>query len=110
MPTQTCKAIIFEEFNPFGDDLYTILSNADDPESDKLVEKINRLSVSNFEEFMKKFAPKVYEVCKVIDGHVRFSYHLNRRDVESEYYVERDIDAQSSLLREGSRRRSQSRI
>ena len=91
MPAQTCKTIIFEEFNPDADDLHTILSSADDPESDKLVEKINELSVSSFEQFMKKFAPKVYEVCHSIDGQIRFSYYLNKDAVKKEHYVERNI-------------------
>ncbi len=94
MPAQTCKTIIFEKFNPDADDLYTILSNADDPESDKLVEKINELSVANFAQFMEKFAPKVYEVCHSIDGNIRFSYYLDRDAVKNEYYVERSIAEQ----------------
>lgn len=94
MPTQqvqTCKTIIFEEFNRDVDDLYTILENADDPNSNKLVEKIEELSVSSFAEFMKKFAPKVYEVCQSIDGKIRFFYTFDKEQLKNVHCVEREI-------------------
>ena len=95
MTTQTYKTIIFEEFNSDADDLYTILENADDPESNKLVEKIDELSVNSFAQFMKKFAPKVYEVCQSIDGNIRFFYTFNRNAVKDQHYVEHDIADQA---------------
>lgn len=58
---QTHRTIIFEEFdgaNP--NNLYTILN--DNPSGDALSRGLEKLTVRNFNEFMAKFAPKVYEV------------------------------------------------
>ena len=58
---QTHKAIIFEKFDDENNtDLYTILNN--NPVGDQLVRGLEKLTVHTFDEFMKKFAPKVYEV------------------------------------------------
>lgn len=89
MPMQTCKTIIFEEFNRDQDDLSTILENTDDPESNKLVEKIDELSVNSFSQFMEKFAPVVYEVCQTVDGHIRFFYTIDKDELKGIHYSER---------------------
>lgn len=61
MANQTHKTIIFEEFDSTRDNLFTILNS--DPSSAKLATEIEeKLLVKSFAEFMKKFAPKVYEV------------------------------------------------
>ncbi|MBR0260462.1 MAG: hypothetical protein IJQ85_01575 [Selenomonadaceae bacterium] len=75
MANQTHKTIIFEEFDSSTDNLYTIINN--DPSDNKLAEEIeNKLLVKSFEEFMEKFAPKVYEVAwrEPDSGNIKFLY------------------------------------
>lgn len=73
---QTSRAILFEEFDVEKKSLYDLL---DDDNSNPLTEMFeddveNRLVVHNFDEFIKKFAPKVYEICTNVDGNPQFIY------------------------------------
>lgn len=71
---QTSRAILFEEFDVEKKSLYDLLS-MEDPLSDDFEEDIQtKLVVNNFEDFIKKFAPKVYEICTSIDGKPKFEY------------------------------------
>ena len=74
MTVQTHRTIIFEEFdkeNPLN--LFTILNN--NPAENELLNGIEKLTVHNFNEFMSKFAPKVYEICRKDDkGMIHFLY------------------------------------
>ena len=73
MPNQTHRTIIFEEFdNTKSDNLFTILN--DDPLGDDIMIGLQKLTVSTFQEFMQKFAPKVYEVAGKKDGEIVFAY------------------------------------
>ncbi|MBR6012744.1 MAG: hypothetical protein IK062_03050 [Selenomonadaceae bacterium] len=75
MKNQTHKAIIFEEFDgTSSNNLYTLLNN--DPSGDRLSSGLEKLTVKNFNEFMAKFAPKVYEVCgkNPQTGQIEFFY------------------------------------
>lgn len=58
---QTHKTIIFEEFDgASSNNLYTLLN--DNPSGDALSYGLEKLTVKNFNEFMAKFSPKVYEI------------------------------------------------
>ena len=58
---QTHRTIIFEEFDgTSSNNLYTLLN--DNPSGDALSRGLEKLTVRNFNEFMAKFAPKVYEI------------------------------------------------
>ena len=77
MPAQTHRTIIFEEFNTSGDNappnLFTIINNVS---PDKLPIKLEELTVRSFSEFIKKFAPMVYEVYgkNPETGYIEFFY------------------------------------
>ncbi len=92
MANQTHKTIIFEEFDGSNsNNLYTILNN--EPSPDELSRGIAKLTVSNFGEFMKKFAPKVYEVCRKNPetGHIEFFYTTDPQKFSELPYNEIDI-------------------
>ena len=74
MAEQTHKTIIFEEFDATNsDNLFNILNN--DPSGDALTVGLKKLTVKTFQEFMKKFAPKVYEVYgRNANGGIEFFY------------------------------------
>ena len=92
MANQTHRAIIFEEFDDSRDDLFTILNN--DPSNDRLAADIeNKLLVRSFNEFMEKFAPKIYEVAwRDESGNIQFSYTTDRNKFPNCPYVTLDID------------------
>ena len=73
---QTHRTIIFEKFDdsPGKPDLCTIISN--DPSDNQLASEIEKkLLVKNFDEFMQKFAPQVYEIAgKDADGKPQLFY------------------------------------
>ena len=74
MANQTHKTIIFEEFDENNsDNLFNILNN--NPSNDDLTVGLQKLTVSTFQEFMDKFAPKVYEISgKDENGDIQFFY------------------------------------
>lgn len=78
MPKQTCRTIIFEEFDANKtENLYTMFDNLDAEPSDAELYRIcKQLTVKNFDDFMKKFAPKVYEVYgrNNVTGEIEFFY------------------------------------
>ena len=92
MANQTHRAIIFEEFDDSRNDLFTILNN--DPSNDRLAADIeNKLLVHSFNEFMEKFAPKIYEVAwRDESGNIQFSYTTDRNKFPNCPYVTLDID------------------
>lgn len=73
---QTCKSVIFEEFNKEVPSFYDLLSIADDPTTEAFDDDLkNRLVVHNYDEFLKKFMPKVYEICTAdADGKPKYVY------------------------------------
>ena len=86
---QTHKTIIFEEFDTSNpNSLYTILSN--NPSDDELSRGIKKLTVSSFNEFMEKFAPKIYESCAKdpATGEIMFHYTTNPKDFGNYPYSE----------------------
>lgn len=92
MANQTHKTIIFEEFDSSRDNLFTIISN--DPSSDKLAIEIEKnLLVKSFDEFMQKFAPKIYEVAwrDQKTGSIQFSYTTDPTKFPNCPYVTFDI-------------------
>lgn len=59
---QTSRTLLIEEFNPQGKKLDTLLSVMDVHKKSSFLEEVkNNLEVSTFEEFVEKFAPKIYE-------------------------------------------------
>ena len=61
--TQTNRTILFEEINPEKPDLLTLIDEVKDMDSlsDERIIEINKyLLVSDFDDFLKKFEPKVY--------------------------------------------------
>ena len=61
--TQTNRTILFEEINPEKPDLITLIDDVKgmDSLSDEKIIEINKyLLVSDFEDFLRKFEPKVY--------------------------------------------------
>ena len=72
---QTHKTIIFEEFDGTNsNNLYTLLN--DNPSDNALYEGLEALTVRNFNDFMTKFAPKIYEVYgkNSTTGQIEFYY------------------------------------
>ena len=60
---QTNRTILFEEINPEKLDLITLIGdvkNIDSLDDEKILEINNYLLVRNFDEFLKKFEPKIY--------------------------------------------------
>ena len=92
MANQTHKTIIFEEFDSFSGkpDLYTILNN--DPSGDNLSTELDKLLVKSFDEFMKNFSPKVYEVAwRDQYGNIQFLYTTDPTKFPDCPYVTFDI-------------------
>ena len=61
--TQTNRTILFEEINPEKPDLLTLIDEVKDMDSlsdDRIIEINKYLLVSDFDDFLKKFEPKVY--------------------------------------------------
>ena len=92
MPNQTHRTIIFEEFDDTNpDNLFTILNN--DPLGDELTIGLKKLTVSTFQEFLKKFAPKVYEVYgRNANGGIEFFYTTNPQEYAGFPRTELKID------------------
>lgn len=90
MANQTYKTIIFEEFDSTKPSLLEIVK---DPRKtgDHLTRALEDLQVTNFREFMKKFAPDVYEVCLEIDGKIRFYYTINPDELKGHRAVKKNI-------------------
>ena len=67
--TQTNRTILFEEINPEKPDLITLIDDVkgmDSLSDEKIIEINNYLLVSDFEDFLRKFEPKVYSYYKKI--------------------------------------------
>lgn len=65
MANQTHKTIIFEEYDKTNpNNLYTLFNNFDVNEfNDAEIDRgLKDLTVSNFQQFLQKFSPKIYEV------------------------------------------------
>lgn len=62
MAENTYRTILFEEFDSGKPNLYGILSTAANPAGETVYHDIKeKLSVRSFDEFLERFAPKVYE-------------------------------------------------
>ncbi|MCR5833904.1 MAG: hypothetical protein K6G55_04560 [Selenomonadaceae bacterium] len=62
MAENTYRTILFEEFDSDKPNLYGILSIAANPAGETVYYDVkNKLSVHSFDEFLERFAPKVYE-------------------------------------------------
>lgn len=92
MPKSTHRTIIFEEFDADKtENLYTLLDN--NPSDDELYRGLQNLTVKSFNEFMEKFAPKVYEVYgKNLDtGEIEFFYTTNLKNYPNLPFTEMPI-------------------
>ncbi len=89
---QTSKTILFEEFNDQNNDnLATFLEN-NDPSDEMFVEELKKLEVYSFKDFLKKFAPDVYEICQMNeDGKPEFIYTVDAKNVKNQYAVKQPI-------------------
>lgn len=82
---QTCKCILFEEFTDKSDDgtfnLYDIMENAVSNKTfdrDEFYRNIeNEFVIYSFDEFLRKFAPKVYEYAESVNGEPCLHYTTN---------------------------------
>ena len=90
---QTYKTIIFDKFNDdshvYGLDLF--LENNDNPTGDQMFQDVRSLEVHSFEEFLERFAPKVYEVCETVGGQPTYYYTTDIDKVRGKYYTEQKI-------------------
>lgn len=88
---QTSKTILFEEFNAQNNDnLATFLEN-NDPSDEMFVEELKKLEVYSFKDFLKKFAPAVYEICQMNNGKPEFIYTVDAEKVKNQYAVKQPI-------------------
>ena len=95
MAVQTHKTIIFEEFDKAKtENLFTIISNTS---GDKLSEELKKLIVFSFNDFIKKFSPKVYEVCgkNPESGEFEFFYTTDLKDYPGASSSEIKIEEQA---------------
>lgn len=87
---QTHKTILFEEFTDRSDEevpsLYDIINSSRASgtfDKDAFYRKIeDNLVVKSFDEFLERFAPKVYECIQDVNGLPVFSYTTNKQDAE----------------------------
>ena len=78
MAENTYRTILFEEFDPEKPSLDTILFTADNQEMAYQDVK-DKLAVHSFEEFLEKFAPKVYEKYEPsADGGISITYSTKK--------------------------------
>lgn len=89
---QTSKTILFEEFNSDKMDLATLLIN-NDPSNEMFQEEIkNKLEVHSFKEFLEKFAPDVYEVCRIsTEGKAEIVYTIDKNKIKGQNAVKQPI-------------------
>lgn len=74
--TQTNRTILFDEINPEKLDLLTLVGDVhamDSLDDDKIKEINDKLLVSNFSEFLQKFAPTVYSFFNAVDQSIIFT-------------------------------------
>lgn len=90
---QTYKTIIIDKFNDdshvYGLDQF--LENNDNPTGDQMFQDVRALEVHSFEEFLEKFAPKVYEVCEAVGNQPTYYYTTDLDKVRGKYYTEQKI-------------------
>lgn len=73
MEGNTYRTILFEEFDSEKSDLFGILSASEDSADERVYnDVIEKLSVHSFEEFLDKFAPKVYEKYELASNEAGF--------------------------------------
>lgn len=73
---QTNHTILFEEINPEKMDLLTLVESSEDISSlsDEKIKEINeKLLVTNFNEFLVKFEPKIYSFFNAASQKTRYS-------------------------------------
>ena len=76
---QTHKAILFESFNGWQTDSFNLamLLDGDYKDIDDKTDKISRLEVHSFKEFVEKFAPRIYEDVQQVGDTLMFSYSFD---------------------------------
>lgn len=88
---QTSRTLLVEEFNPQVEDLSTILSVEDVHRKSDFLEKVREsLEVKNFEEFVQKFAPTVYEYTVESDDPefpMSFQYSFEKKEGANEVEI-----------------------
>lgn len=96
---QSHKTILFEKFSHDKEDkvpeLYSIIDSAKSSGTfgtDEFFTKIeDELTVRSFQEFLDKFAPKVYEYAISMGGKTEFAYTMDKDDVKDIDYREISI-------------------
>lgn len=88
---QTSRTLLIEEFNPQCEDLSTLISVEDvQKKSDFLAKVKESLEVSTYQEFVERFAPKVYEYTvesEDPDLPMNFRYSFEKKDGSNEVEI-----------------------
>ena len=75
MEKNTHRSILFEEFDDSKSDICSILSTYDDPAGESAYRDVlEKQVVHSFDEFMEKFAPKIYETVSTNGIESYFTY------------------------------------
>lgn len=88
---QTSRTILVEEFNPEYEDLSTLLATENVLRKSEFLSKVeSSLEVRTFEEFVERFAPKVYESTVVSNDPempMTFQYSLEKKEGANEVEI-----------------------
>ncbi|WP_156300475.1 transcriptional regulator [Streptobacillus canis] len=93
---QTNRVLLFEKFNDEAYDILTLIGDVDNVSSldDEKIEEINKyLLVSNFNEFLEKFEPKIYSYMDVENKRIGYTLSKNENIPDSMYttiYINND--------------------
>ena len=75
MEKNTHRSILFEEFDDSKSDICSILSTYDDPAGESAYRDVlEKQVVHSFDEFLEKFAPKIYETVSTDGAKPYFTY------------------------------------
>lgn len=86
--TQTNRSLLFENFNDEAYDILTLIGDVENINSleDEKIEEINKhLLVSNFNEFLQKFEPKIYSYMDVENKRIGYTLEKNQNIPDSMY-------------------------
>ncbi|WP_064608530.1 hypothetical protein [Streptobacillus moniliformis] len=85
---QTNRALLFEKFNDEVYDILTLIGDVENISSldDEKIQEINKhLLVSNFNEFLEKFEPKIYSYMDVENKRIGYTLTKNENIPDSMY-------------------------
>lgn len=83
MAENTYKTILFEQFDKQdGNNLKLYLQACDEPASDRMLDKLEKLTVHSFQEFVDKFVPVVYQTSKTTSQGFDITYDFESNGTE----------------------------